>query len=240
MKKIFQLGIAGVSAALLLTGCQFAQAGDTKSEKEVVERDKANSLSVDIELGVGQLNVSKGAENWFEGEFNYDHTKLKPVVDYNFNGSQGDLHISQERKKFNFGFGKENHTRWDLLLNEDIPTELDVDTGVSDSELNLSGMRLEDLDINTGVGDVTIDLSGAWDESFNVSIDSGVGNTTIYIPKEVGVKLSADKGVGDINVKDLIVKGDHTYVNEAYEKGAEVVIEIDADLGVGDIEVLMK
>ncbi|WP_198162638.1 toast rack family protein [Halobacillus mangrovi] len=240
MKKIIQLGVAGMSAALLLTGCQFVQAGDTKSEKEFVERDKADSLTVDIELGIGQLNVSKGTDDWFEGEFKYDHSKLKPVVDYNLKGNQGHLHISQERKKFNFGFGKENHTRWDLQLNENIPTELDIDTGVSDSDINLSGMTLEDLDIDTGVGDVTIDLSGDWKESFNVSIDSGVGDTTIYIPKEIGVKLSADKGVGEITVKDLIVKDDHTYVNKAYEDGADVVMEIDADLGVGDIVVTMK
>jgi hypothetical protein len=240
MKKLILL--VGLSAAtiLLLAGCQYVQAGDIESENETVERDAAKSLSVDIDLGVGELNISPGSKNWLEGEFQYNHSKLKPVVSYKLNGTHGDLDLSQKRKRFNFGFNKENETKWGLQLNKEVPTELSVETGVSDSHLDLRGMNLEDLDVDTGVGDVTLDLSGERKESFNVKIDSGVGNTTIYIPKEIGVKIRADKGVGDIHVENLIVKTDHTYVNKVYEDGADVVMDIDVDLGVGDIEIVSK
>ncbi|KHE70437.1 toast rack family protein [Halobacillus sp. BBL2006] len=240
MKKLIQLAGVSAAAVLLLAGCQFVQAGDTESENETVDRDAAESLSVDIDLGVGELDISPGSKNWLDGQFQYNHSKLKPVVSYKLKGTQGDLDLSQKQKKFNIGFSKENETKWDLQLNKEVPTELSVETGVSDSHLDLRGMNLEDLDVDTGVGDVTLDLSGDWNESLNVKIDSGVGNTTIYIPKEVGVKIRADKGVGDIHVEDLIVKGDRTYVNKAYEDGADVVMDIDADLGVGDIEIVSK
>lgn len=241
MKKGLLLSVAVVSAGILLfTGYQMVGAKQGKSEK-VVERDDAEALTVDLEMGVGSLNVSPGTKKWLEGQFEYDNTKKEAVVSYKRSGKEGHVEISEKRKWFQvniFGFNKKSE--WNIQLNEDVPTDLNVETGVSDSYLDLRELNLTELDIDTGVGDVTLDLSGDRKESFHTSIDSGVGANKIYLPKEVGVKLKVDKGVGDLNIEDFIVKGDGTYVNEAYENGADVVMEIDIDMGVGDITLEVK
>ncbi len=60
----------------------------------------------------------------------------------------------------------------------------------------------------------------------------GGGSAKVLLPKDVGVKIVASKGIGETNFKGLISEGNGVYVNEAYEN-ADVIITIKTDLGVG-------
>ncbi|MFG6120346.1 toast rack family protein [Thalassobacillus sp. B23F22_16] len=241
MKKAVLFSVVVAAALVLLfTGYQMVGAKQGKSV-EVVKRDDAEFLSVDLEMGVGSLHVSPGSKEWVEAQFEYDHSRKEPVVTYKRSGTEGHLEISEKRRWFQvsiFGFNKKSE--WNIQLNEDVPTELEIETGVSDSNLDLRRMNLTNLDIDTGVGDVTLDLSGERKESFDVTIDSGVGDTKVYLPEGIGVKIKIDNGVGDLTIKDFITKGDDTFVNEAYEHGADVIMEVDIDMGVGDITLVKK
>ncbi|WP_181348010.1 toast rack family protein [Thalassobacillus sp. CUG 92003] len=242
MKKWSLFAVAiGSAIILLIAGYQMVQVAEGKSKKETVERDEAESLSVELDMGVGSLNVEPGSNEWLVGQFDYRHSRQKPVVSYKQTGSEGHIDISEQRRWFDFnvlGFFRKGKSEWNVKLNDETPTALNVDTGVSDSHLNLRGLYLTDLDVDTGVGDVTLDLSGERQESFDVKIDSGVGDTKIALPEEIGVKLKVDKGVGALHIEDFITQGGNTYVNEAYENGAAITIEMDVDMGVGDITVV--
>ena len=83
--------------------------------------------------------------------------------------------------------------------------KLSVDSGVSSTELDLQGLMLEKLDINAGVGDLYVDLGGdAWENSFETNITTGVGEATVILPSEVGVKIKSEKGLGTSNVVGFI------------------------------------
>ncbi|WP_160909452.1 hypothetical protein [Pontibacillus yanchengensis] len=61
---------------------------------------------------------------------------------------------------------------WDVNLTKDIPLQLNVNIGASDTSLNLSGLQLSELSIHSGVGEMDVDLSGTWKDSFNVDLIS--------------------------------------------------------------------
>ena len=124
---------------------------------------------------------------------------------------------------------------WNLELTDNVPMNLSVDSGVSSTELDLQGLMLEKLDINAGVGDLYVDLGGdAWENSFETNIKTGVGETTVILPSEVGVKIKSEKGLGTSNVVGFISQGEGVYVNEAYED-ADVILTVNTEMGVGDI-----
>jgi len=203
-----------------------------QDETILVEKDKAKTLEVAIDLGVGEMNLTGGAKEWVEGKADYNIKKLAPQVNYDVSGDTGEVEI-KHKGSTKLGISNIKNT-WDIQLNDDIPMDLTVETGASLANLDLQGLQLEKLDIEAGVGDLTVNLGGDWKKSFNASIETGVGQTTVIVPSKVGVKLTTEKGIGSSNIEGLISKGKGVYVNEAYDK-ADVVLEIKSEIGLGDI-----
>ena len=188
---------------------------------------------MELNLSVGELTLSKGAEDWVEGSIKYGKKKLKPEVIYNRKGNKGEVIIKQ--KSLNSFNNSNVKNEWNLELTDNVPMNLSVDSGVSSTELDLQGLMLEKLDINAGVGDLYVDLGGdAWENSFETNIKTGVGEATVILPSEVGVKIKSEKGLGTSNVVGFISQGEGVYVNEAYED-ADVILTVNTEMGVGDI-----
>lgn len=232
LKKLVGLGVVMGTSALLLSGCFSVFPSKMREETILVEKDKAKALEVDIELGVGEMNVSSGAKEWVEGKADYNTKKLAPHVSYDKHGDTGEIEI-KHKGSTKLGLSKIKNT-WAIQLNDDIPMDLSVETGAAIANLDLQGLQLEQLDIEAGVGELTVNLGGDWKKSFTTNIETGVGQTTVILPSKVGVKLTTEKGIGSSNVEGLVSKGNGVYVNDAYDK-SDVVLEINSELGVGDI-----
>ena len=71
--------------------------------------------------------------------------------------------------------------------------------------------------------------------SYDVSIEGGVGEATVLLPSEVGVKAKAEGGLGKINAKGLEKVGD-SYVNDAYGE-SDTNLSVDVKGGVGEINL---
>ncbi|MED4887154.1 toast rack family protein [Lysinibacillus fusiformis] len=232
MKKLVGLGVMMGTSVFVLSGCISFMPNKMQEETILVEKDKAKTLEVDIDLGVGEMNLTGGAKEWVEGKADYNIKKLAPQVNYDVSGDTGEVEIKHKGStKLGISNIKNN---WAIQLNDDIPMDLTVETGASLANLDLQGLQLEKLDIEAGVGDLTVNLGGDWKKSFKANIETGVGQTTVIVPSKVGVKLTTEKGIGSSNVEGLISKGKGVYVNEAYDK-ADVVLEIKSEIGVGDI-----
>ncbi len=232
LKKLVGLGVMMGTSVFVLSGCFSFMPNKMQEETILVEKDKAKMLEVDIDLGVGEMNLTGGAKEWVQGKADYNIKKLAPQVNYDVSGDTGEVEI-KHKGSTKLGISNIKNT-WAIQLNDDIPMDLTVETGASLANLDLQGLQLEKLDIEAGVGDLTVNLGGDWKKSFKANIETGVGQTTIIVPSKVGVKLTTEKGIGSSNVEGLISKGKGVYVNEAYDK-ADVVLDIKSEIGVGDI-----
>ncbi|WP_252504786.1 toast rack family protein [Sporosarcina sp. Marseille-Q4943] len=203
-----------------------------------IAKDSADALKVDIDFGVGNLLVHGNSSDWVSGDFTYNHKRLEPSVKYKKKKDVGFVTIKQGSKS-TFGFNKRKlKNDWDLQLTNDVPIDLDVDMGVSKSRLKLEGLQLNSLSIDSGVSDSVIDLSGAWSKGFRADVDLGVGDVTLILPKETGVRLTVSKGLGRLDLKDFIKQNEGVYVNEAYED-ADIIIDLFLDIGVGDVKFMI-
>ena len=67
------------------------------------------------------------------------------------------------------------------------------------------------------------------------ALQGGVGEATVRLPSEVGVRVEARGGLGQINAEGLQKQGD-SYANDAYGD-SEVTLDVDIQGGVRQINL---
>jgi len=228
-----------LSAVLVMTlaaaGCQIDggyPTGPAATESRSVELGDAKSVQVELHMGAGELKLAGGAKNLLDADFTYPLPRGKPDVRYRVTAGRGHLTIRQPE-----GWGGPRGGRyvWDLRLKDNVPLELEVHLGAGRSDLTLGSLALTKLDVHMGVGECIVDLTGDWKEDLSASIQGGIGSATVRLPEDVGVKVRAKGGIGEIRRGPLKPQGDF-YVNDAYGKSS-VTLHVNIEGGIGEIRL---
>ena len=210
------------------------QVGKMQRDSKSVDLKDAQSARAQLKMGAGELNLTGGADQLMEGEFSYNVSDWKPKVSYDVSGERGELVVKQgSAEGGDLSGGARNE--WDISLNDEVPTELVVQMGAGESDLDLDSLTLTGVDLQMGAGKTTVDLTGDYAEGFHASIQGGVGEATVLLPSEVGVKAKAEGGLGKINTEGLKRVGD-SYVNDAYGE-SDVNLSVEVQGGVGQINL---
>jgi hypothetical protein len=225
-----------MSAILMMifcVGCSQSTVGDLKMEAESVELGSAESVVVDLQIGVGELRISSGARKLLEADFIYNVAEWKPEVKYEIKGNQGMLRIKQS----SFGTNAMGRARneWNLTLSNKVPLDLKIETKVGKSTFDLGGLNLTSLDVQTGVGETTLDFLGDWKRDLHASIKGGIGEVALHLPDKVGVRVETEKAIGSVDAIGL-KKQDNAFVNEAFGK-SKVTLNFQIQAGIGAIRL---
>jgi len=216
----------------LAAGCTLGAHVPTQTETREVDLDDRPLVKIELSMGAGELTVEGGATRLLEGEFTYGPATMKPLVDYDGRGEVGQLRIEGPSRR-GFTNAKE---QWDLKLNDDKPIELHVHFGAGQSRLSLGGLNLRGIDIQMGVGELTLDLSGTPRHDYDVNIRGGVGEARIHLPRDTAIVADVKGGLGDVKTGPL-VKRDGRYVIQNAES-AGTVVRFDIRGGVGSIRLI--
>ena len=206
--------------------------GHMQTETRSVQLGDAKTVRAEIKMGAGEMTLGGGAHDLFEGEFSYNVPRWKPEVNYTVSGSRGLLTVRQPETSGPMGNRK---YRWDMHFNNQVPLELSMELGAGKSTLELGTLTLSRLDVKMGVGETIVDLAGDWKNDLQASIHGGVGQATIKLPSEVGVRVRARGGIGEIRAGELKKDGD-IYTNDAYGK-SPVTLDVDVEGGIGQINL---
>jgi hypothetical protein len=240
-------------------------------ERFVAAVDGAESARVRLDLSVGETNVNSRVEagNLIDADISY-------VGEVRFE-AQGDtdkfVHLGQVggysafmNPGAWFGGGAGRDLRWNVNLNPNVPTDLDINGGVGKSTIDLSTMHLTKLDINGSVGELNITLPanaqnldarlqvgvGKMDvdipagSTVYARIKGGVGETNVSTPTDAAVRLTANTGIGDLNIAPRLVRISGSGNSGFGQKGtwetpgfssAEHQIVIEYDGGIGQLRV---
>jgi hypothetical protein len=249
-----------LALSLAATGCSGgARVGKLQTRSQVVERDGAAPVTVEIAMGAGKLDIAGGARELLEATFTYNVAELEPAASY-ANGrlavrdqgvrtsvgslldirdfrNEWELHFSEEAPlamDLELGAGRANLELGELAL-----TRLDIDGGAGEVVVDLSGSQtLRQLSYNAGAGASTIDLSGDWAGDLDADINGGLGAITVRLPAGVGVRVGVDTGIGAVEASGLQRDGD-IYTNEAYGT-ADVTLRIHISSGVGPVRLELE
>jgi hypothetical protein len=216
-------------------GAPGQQVGEMQRQSESVDLENAQSARVELRMGAGELNVSGGADALMEADFSYNVSEWEPEVSYDVSGETGELSVEQGSSDEGVRVGGDARNEWEVRFNDEVPTDLQVEMGAGESDLDLDSLTLTGLDLEMGAGQTTVDLTGDYGQDLEASIEGGVGEATVLLPSEVGVRARAEGGLGKINAEGLQREGD-SYVNDAYGD-SDVTLEVDVQGGVGQINL---
>ncbi len=229
--KIYLLNILFISA-LLLTSCNsFPRVGELQTESRSVDLGDAKSVSVDINFGTGNLNITGGAEKLMEADFKYNVAKFKPQVEYTDSTLVVEQPIGISLPFLQKAADIRND--WNLHLSDEVPMDMSVNFGHGTSDLELSGLSLNHLEISQGTGVSVINLNDQWKHDLDVSIDSGATDITVRLPSAIGVRVEIDSGRTTVAASGLTQEG-NVYTNAAYGV-SDVTLHVIMNPGTGRI-----
>ena len=179
--------------------------GDDDSAVKSVELatplDGADSAVVEIDFSIGKasLRALDGASDQLMT------ARLDYVGEYSFDVSGAShRHVTlRQSGQFPKGLkqiiGKRKELRWDIALARGIPLQLRIKGGVGETDIDLSGLQLDDIKLQTGVGKIALTLP-AQNASYDAAVSGGVGKTDIVVPMGSHGHLDIDGGVGEVIV----------------------------------------
>lgn len=232
LKIIITLSIITLSLFIHCT----VEGGKLRNESKTINTGAAESVTVEINMGAGKLNLSGGAEELLEADFIYSVKAWKPKIKYNVMDNHGSLIIKQpdilripvEGSKY----------EWNINLNKDIPMDLYLELDAGKYNLKLGDLNLTNIDIKLGVGEFKIDMNGNWKNNINAYIEGGVGDLTLYLPSNVGVCVNVNRGLGAINSVGLKNNG-YLYINDLYET-SDIKLNIDLNANIGNVDLIVN
>jgi N-terminal domain of toast_rack, DUF2154 len=228
---------AGLTLWFAMLACslpRMATVGQPETSTQSVELGTVDSARAEIEFPAGELKVTGGAANLMDGAFRSNVTDWRPHVVYKVDGSQGALTVSALDK--NLPVGKEVINQWDIQLNNNLPLDLMVSTGAGMSDLDLSDLDLTNLRLEIGTGETNLDLSGDWSHNLTATINGGLGDLSIRLPANLGVRVNLDKGLVNVTATGL-TQDQHGYVNHAIGTTPNT-LTLDISGGVGTIALV--
>ena len=101
--------------------------------------------------------------------------------------------------------------------------------------LGLGNSRCDRIAFEGGVGRVTLDFSGAWAASARVNVKMALGEVTLRLPREVGVRITPDRILATFNPQGLVRDG-KSYISPGYDQ-APRHLDIDLTTAVGGVGV---
>jgi hypothetical protein len=156
---------------------------------------EAKDLSVNLKFDIGQFEITKASDdNLFSFDLQYDKQHYEPK----FNFDSGDhasmrLEINSRGDGLNRVRSRDNDLT--LRLNDKLPIDLDVTTGVSESNLDMTGLQVRRMHLRGGVGKTEVTFDRPSQERLrSLDVESGVGELVIH-------------GLGNTQVESLSLRG---------------------------------
>jgi hypothetical protein len=209
-----------------------------RTEQISADLKDAQKAAVNISFGAGSLVLGalpEGSSKLIEGSVDLSKNE-RLSTDHQGSGSNTRYSI---RSNNTWVMGTEvidqaEDKVWDLDLNRDVPLDLDVNSGVGKTTLDLTSINLTDLQVDGGVGQVTVRLPA--EGRYNVGVDGGLGELILIVPEELGVRVRVNGGLGSVSVKGEFERKDREYTTPGFSS-AENRAEVDIDGGLGRIEI---
>ena len=96
-------------------------------------------------------------------------------------------------------FVRRDELRWDMRLTPNIPLDVQINSGVTRNDFDLSGLQITGLSINGGTGNTDLKLP-TMGSKYKVAINSGTGNLNLQIPDGGAIDLNVNNGTGKTEI----------------------------------------
>jgi N-terminal domain of toast_rack, DUF2154 len=215
-------------ALLFLAACNVdVGPADIQVMRESRPLGDAKELAVNVKYSVGHLEISRAADDkLFSMDLQYDRNVNDP--NFSFDGTdRASMRLDMNSHKVSMGnHGRDNDLT--LRLTDKVPIDLDLESGVAESRLEMTNLKVRRMRLRGGVGktEVTFDKPSGQKMS-SLDVESGVGELIIH-------------GLGNAQVERVELKGGvgHTELDFTGDVN-EANIDAKVEVGVGAVRITL-
>lgn len=185
--------------------------------------------------GAGRLTLSAGAspENVLEatcgGGIDYQTRREGSTMNVNLRMPSNRMWVFP----WNWFPGQTDCT---LRFNPDIAISFDINTGASDSRLDLGDLQVSDVRLQTGASSTYLALPKSAGHT-RVDVESGVASLRVSIPQNVAARIQVKGGLSGINVDThRFPRSGGVYQSAAYDSAPDEA-SIHIQTGVGSVDI---
>ncbi|MCL5996035.1 MAG: DUF5668 domain-containing protein [Chloroflexi bacterium] len=205
-------------------------------EQISIPLDGSTQAHVHIHHGAGRLSINGSAAPGvlMAGAFGggLDYSKRN-------SGTAVSLDMRSRWSGFMWGpwpWGGRGAYDWDMALSRDIPIALKVETGASESEIDLTDLRVSDVHVSTGASSTTLTVPSNAGYT-RVRLEAGAASIKVRVPGGVAAQVRSHSGVSSINVDQTRFPGSgNVYQSPDYATAVNKV-DIDIQMGAGSVDV---
>ena len=210
-------------------------------ETIAVSLGQATAARLEVNVGAGSLNLGAQAPPGLliagklesrAGDSAYE------ITESHVSGGRSVVELgSSPGREFSFWPGQDPSEDWTLHLTPDIPTEVRVEAGAADIDLNLRDLILQRLEIEGGAADIEVVMPAAAGTT-EASIDVGAASLRITVPEGVAARIEVDAGLSSVRINEgrFPKASDEVYISPDFERAANR-IDITIDAGASHVEI---
>ncbi|MEZ0396097.1 MAG: LiaF domain-containing protein [Anaerolineales bacterium] len=226
-------GLALMAAGIWLISAYFNRNRPITGEQVSIPLEGASRARVSIDHGAGKLNIRAGAppDLLLAGTFSHG-------LDFRSHREADQLSLKMHNPPGFWTWSPGISLDWDVQFNPNIPLQLEVNSGASASNLDLTDLQITDLDLETGASSSEVTLPAHAGQT-RVKIESGVSAVKICVPQGVALRIHAQAGLSSIHIDEnrFPPQGGHIYQSPDYATAANR-IDLDIEAGIGAVEIL--
>ena len=100
----------------------------------------------------------------------------------------------------------------------------------------LGNLNFKEFEFEGGVGGANLDFSGDWKQNADIRIQVGVGGVTVRMPREIGVRVEAEKHFLSGLHLDGFDQKDSYYYSRNYNS-ATIKVSVRVETGIGGMKI---
>ena len=125
---------------------------------------------------------------------------------------------------------------WDLRLTNEVPLSLELETGASQSTVDLSNLRATSVKLKTGASSTNLTLPAVG--MVAAEIQCGAAEVTVRVPQGVAARIRSKSGLAEISVDTArFPRVDGGYESPNFG-ASENRVDLSIEAGVGKVSIL--
>jgi hypothetical protein len=229
--------LIAIGLALILSAVPERRRAGPVVTSERVPLESARQGRVVIEHGAGQLVVGSTLEPGVlvEGTF---RGGVRPKV--RREGDRVDVTLSHAPgalldQVFPWNWGGPGPLEWHVGITRRVPVTLEVRSGASKQEIDLTDIEIPDLVVDTGASRIDLRLPGHGRTTARVK--AGAARLNIRVPDRVGARIKVEGGVSSVKVDEIrFPRSDGVWESRGFA-GAEHRLDLAVSVGAAEVEI---
>ena len=195
--------------------------------------ENASNGDINFKFGAAELTINGVSDKLIEGE---TETIAEIEVKSSSGGTNQKVTIEQSANvPFNWGVNN-GKNEMNFKLTDKIPLSVNLDTGASKFDLDLSKNKVSGLTINCGASEGDIKIGSLMD-IVNIVISSGASNFNLKVPTDFALKIVNKSGLSGNNFGNLgLQKDGEIWKSEGFETATKK-IDLTFSSGVSNLNI---